>query len=73
MQEEPSKIAVVQISRTEYIMKSYHDMVDHRNAFYGSEINEDHIVYIGDLKLEIRTRAVRHVISTRRNSRFNKS
>ena len=28
MQEEPSEIAVVQISRTEYIMKCYHDMVD---------------------------------------------
>ena len=60
-------MAVVQISRTKYIMKSYHDMVDHRNAFYGSEINENHIVYIGDLTLEIR-----HVIRTRRNSSLNK-
>ena len=29
MQEEPSEIAIAQISRTEYIMKRYHDMVDH--------------------------------------------
>ena len=29
MQEEPSEIAVVQISRTEYVMKCYHNMVDH--------------------------------------------
>ena len=28
MQEEASEIAVVQISRTEYIMKCYHNMVD---------------------------------------------
>ena len=28
MQEEPSEIAVVQISRSEYIMKCYHNMVD---------------------------------------------
>ena len=28
MQREPSEIAVVQISRTEYVMKCYHDMVD---------------------------------------------
>ena len=28
MEEEPSEIAVVQISRTEYIMKFYDDMVD---------------------------------------------
>ena len=28
MHMEPSEIAAVQISRTEYIMKSYHDMVD---------------------------------------------
>ena len=34
----------------------------HRNAFYGSEINGNPIVYIADLTFEIRTRAVRHVI-----------
>ena len=28
LQGEPSEIAVVQISRTEYIMKCYHDMVN---------------------------------------------
>ena len=34
----------------------------HRNAFYSPEINENPIVYIGDLTFEIRARAVRHVI-----------
>ena len=28
MQEEPSEIAVVQISRTEYIVKYYHKIFD---------------------------------------------
>ena len=65
MQKGPSEIAVVQISRTEYITKRYRNMVDqvsHRNAFYGPEINGNPIVYIGDLTFETRARALRHVI-----------
>ena len=64
MQKGPSEIAVVHISRTEYITKCYRNMVDQisQNAFYGPEINGNPIVYIGDLTFEIRPRAVRHVI-----------
>ena len=75
MRTGPSEIAVVQINRTEYIMKCYHDMVDPipPKRIYGPEINGYPIVYIGDLTFEIRARAVRHVIRTRGNSRLNKS
>ena len=71
MQEGPSEIAVVQISRTEYIMKCYHDMVGQlpQKRILGPEINGNPIVYIGDLTFEIRARGVRHVIRTRVNSR----
>ena len=65
MQMEPSETDVVQISRTEYIMEIYHDMVD--------QIPPKRIVDIGDLTFEIRARAVRHVIRTGENSRLNKS
>ena len=67
MQKGPSEIAVVQISRTEYITKYYRNwlIIFHRNAFYGPEINGNLIVYIGDLTFEIRARAVRHVIMER--------
>ena len=58
MQKGPSEIAVVQISRTEYIMKFYRNMVD--------QIPQKHILWpftaFYDLPFEIRTRAVRHVI-----------
>ena len=75
MQEEPSEMAVVQIIRTEYIMKCYRNMVDQtpRKGIYGHEINGNPIVFIGDLTFEIRERAVPHVIGTRGNSRLFKS
>ena len=75
---EPSEIAVVQISRTDYIMKFYDDMVDQipQKRIYGPGINGSPTVYIGDpggdLTFEIRARAVCHVIRTRGNSRLNK-
>ena len=71
MQEGPNEIAVVQISRTEYIVTFYDDMLTrvHRNALYGPEINGNPIIYIG---YHIRTSAVRHVIRTRGNSRWDK-
>ena len=71
MQMGPSEIAVVQISRTEYIMTCYHDMVD-QIPLKRPEINGNPIVYISDLTFEIRARAVRHVIRTRGSSRLNK-
>ena len=42
-----------------------------RNAFDAPEINADLFVYICDVTFEIRTRAERHVIRTRGNSRLN--
>ena len=73
MEEEPSEIAVVQISRTEWNFIMTWLTRFHGNAFYGPEINGKPIVYIGDLTSEIRARAARHVIRTRGNSRLNKS
>ena len=62
MQKGPTEIAVVQISRTEYIMKCYRNIVDQipQKRIYGPETNGTPIVYIGDLAFEIRARAVRH-------------
>ena len=63
MQQEPSEIAVVQISQTEYITKYYNILIKfHRNAFYEPEINGNPIVCIVELTFGIRARAVRHVI-----------
>ena len=64
MQKGSSEIAVVQISRTEYITKCYRNTVDQipQKRSYGPEINGNPIVYIADLTFEIRARAVRHVI-----------
>ena len=72
MEEEPSEIAVAQISRTEYIMKFYDDQISRKRIFLPWNQWEP-IVYIGDLIFEIRTRAVCHIIRTRWNSRLNKS
>ena len=65
MQKGPTEIAVVQISRTEYIMKCYHNIVDQipQKRIYGPETNGNPIVYIGDVAFEIRARAVRHGIT----------
>ena len=64
MQKGSSVIAVVQISRTEYITKCYRNTVDQipQKRSYGPEINGNPIVYIADLTFEIRARAVRHGI-----------
>ena len=43
MQEEPSEIAVVQISRTEYIMKCYHNMVDQIVQHIATQMSYDSI------------------------------
>ena len=69
MQEEPSEISVLQISRPEYIMKCYH-MVDQipQKRILWPKINGNPIVYIGDVTFEIRVGAVRYVIRPRRNS-----
>ena len=42
----------------------------HRNTFHGPEINGNPNVYIGDLKFEIRARAVRHIITNTREPPF---
>ena len=72
MLKGPSEIAVVQ-----YITKCYRNMVDQipQKRIYGPEIDENPIVYIGDLTFEIRARALRHVIMehTWGNSFLNKS
>ena len=67
-------IVVVQISRTEYIKKCFHDIVDHipQNRLYVHAINGSLIVDISDFTFEHRARAVRRVIRTRGNSRLNK-
>ena len=65
MQKGPSEIAVVQISRTEYIMKCYRGMVDQipqKRILWPWNQWESH-VYIGDLTFKIRARAVRHDIT----------
>ena len=50
MEESPSWITSVQVSRTEYIMKYFHDMIDHisQKRIYDPDMNGNPIVYIGD-------------------------
>ena len=50
MEESPSWITSVQVSRTEYIMKCFHDMIDHisQKRIYDPDMNGNSIVYIGD-------------------------
>ena len=75
MQEGPSEIAVVQISRTEYIMKFYNGVIDQipqKRILRPWNQRESHCLH-RDLTFEIRERAARHVIRTRRNSHLNKS
>ena len=65
MQKGPSEIAVVQISRTEYIIKRYCNMVDQipqKRILRSWNQWEFHFLH-PDLTFEIRARAVRHVIT----------
>ena len=64
MQKEPSEIAVVQISRTQYIMKCYHNMVDQipQKRILQPWNQWKPIVHISDLTFEIQSRVIRHVI-----------
>ena len=64
MQKGPSEIAVVQISRTEYITKCYCNMIDQipQKRILRPWNQWESNYYSGDLTFEIRARAVRHVI-----------
>ena len=59
MQMDHCWIAAEQISRTEYIMNYFHDMIDHIQL--KRSLRDSINVYIGDCTFEIRAWAMRHV------------
>ena len=58
MQEGPGEIAVLQISRTEYMTKCYRNMVDQipQKRIFCPKIKGNPMVYIGDLTFEIQVK-----------------
>ena len=75
MQEGPTGIFVVHISRADLSANDLHDIVDHipQKRILQLEINRDPIYYICEFTCGIRACVLRQVITTQENFRINKS